>query len=796
MRKHLILLTLLLSWVWSSCDKSEDSGKIEEPAFTLEVLGKKNPESLKIGSASYTKELTIKSNVKWAVEKPETDTWLTISPESGEGNGLITLTAEENELTTLRESELTFYARDKKTYTLTIRQEPVGFYMVVEPKMPSIPALGGDVVLTVTTNVSSWTYTIKGDNSSWLTEKSKDATSITFTASKNTLESEQTATVEFTTPADASIKQVVTVTQVAKPAEASNLILDVVFNSDGTAKDVSPMKLTVQELKGPTLMTYYNDGYGCNVARFNQTAGAGGLNNGFYRVDYQNNQKFKDALADGHTLETLFMYDSEFVNTEVKMFSSMQGGGTGFLLSIKDGRKGDLTFLPNVSTTGGSTWTWNHSGVVLERGKYYHVVGVWNKETQKASIYVNGELKGTVDAKGSFIFPSPDSFHWFGIGGDPSGATTADGAWKGDVVLARIYDDPLSADDVTQLWDKVKDKQSQNTIQISDILFLPGFEVKAGSKYRIAGKGYQAGDKVRLETLTADRKTYTCDATVTDSYIDAIIPADFTTGEYKMVLVRGTAMCPLGVATLTLSDNPTGLIIPKVIAHRGYFTSPAKASQNSIASFKEAQTLGVYGSETDFYITLDNVVVCNHDPIIGGKKIEDVNYAEIKDMTLGNGEKLPTLEVYLEQMKANPDMKLVLEIKVHGSNEKHDRIVKKVIEMVNSKGLTSQLDYISFSYYVCQQLVGKVPAGTAIGYLQGDKAPGSMDQGINCIDYPASALRNNPKWIKEAHAKGMTVNVWTINTVQEMAEFIGMGVDYITTDYPQNLKEIVTKLSE
>ena len=116
--------------------------------------------------------------------------------------------------------------------------------------------------------------------------------------------------------------------------------------------------------------------------------------------------------------------------------------------------------------------------------------------------------------------------------------------------------------------------------------------------------------------------------------------------------------------------------------------------------------------------------------------------------------------------------------------------------MVSEKGVGDQIDYIAFSYYVCQKLNQSIPSGTVIGYLNGDKDPQSMEDGINCIDYSMNSSRAHPEWIKNAHEKGMTVNVWTVNSPQEMLDFMAMGVDLITTDYPDQLKEIIAKFTE
>jgi glycerophosphoryl diester phosphodiesterase len=44
----------------------------------------------------------------------------------------------------------------------------------------------------------------------------------------------------------------------------------------------------------------------------------------------------------------------------------------------------------------------------------------------------------------------------------------------------------------------------------------------------------------------------------------------------------------------------------------------------------------------------------------------------------------------------------------------------------------------------------------------------------------------SPKMIEEAHALGMKVIPWTVNTTQEMNDLIEMGVDGIITDYPDS----------
>lgn len=48
-----------------------------------------------------------------------------------------------------------------------------------------------------------------------------------------------------------------------------------------------------------------------------------------------------------------------------------------------------------------------------------------------------------------------------------------------------------------------------------------------------------------------------------------------------------------------------------------------------------------------------------------------------------------------------------------------------------------------------------------------------------------------PELVKEAHALGLKVNVWTVNDQPTMEKMIDLGVDGITTDYPDRLRTVM-----
>lgn len=228
----------------------------------------------------------------------------------------------------------------------------------------------------------------------------------------------------------------------------------------------------------------------------------------------------------------------------------------------------------------------------------------------------------------------------------------------------------------------------------------------------------------------------------------------------------------------------------QVIAHRGFWKTEGSA-QNSIAALQKADEAKVYGSEFDVLMTVDGKIIVNHDNSIEGMVIAETPYKKLKNLTIKNGEKLPTLKKYLKKGK-KLDTQLILEIKPLPTKEMEDKATASIVKMVKRMNLEDRVEYISFSLNICEQLVKLTPT-SEIAYLNGDIAPYELKKkGINGIDYHHSVLlKKHPEWVDEAHQLGMKVNVWTVNKEEMMKELIKMEVDYITTDQPLEAQKLV-----
>ena len=245
-------------------------------------------------------------------------------------------------------------------------------------------------------------------------------------------------------------------------------------------------------------------------------------------------------------------------------------------------------------------------------------------------------------------------------------------------------------------------------------------------------------------------------------------------------------------AAMLLTGSTAVAAQPKVISHRGYWTAPNSA-QNSLASFTKADSVGVFGSEIDIWLTADDKLIVNHDRVYKGTDInmEKSTLKEITSIVLPNGENIPTLDAYLRLVAAKPDTRLILEMKSLSDLKREDLAAEKIVKALRKYNLLDRTDIIAFSINACLAFK-KLMSDGRIFYLNGDLAPRSIKKlGLTGIDYSMSVLRKNPKWVEQAHKEGLEVNVWTVDTEEDMRYFIDLGVDYITTDYPERLQALL-----
>ena len=137
---------------------------------------------------------------------------------------------------------------------------------------------------------------------------------------------------------------------------------------------------------------------------------------------------------------------------------------------------------------------------------------------------------------------------------------------------------------------------------------------------------------------------------------------------------------------------------------------------------------------------------------------------------------------------------MIFEVKPH-RNAKRDALISELsVELVNTLGLASRTDYISFSKDACKRLHELAP-DAKVAYLNGDLSPEQIkEMGLTGIDYNIGIFDKHPDWPLEANKLGLEVNVWTVDGEEGLSRFAQMpGIDVITTNDPEILLKIINK---
>lgn len=233
-----------------------------------------------------------------------------------------------------------------------------------------------------------------------------------------------------------------------------------------------------------------------------------------------------------------------------------------------------------------------------------------------------------------------------------------------------------------------------------------------------------------------------------------------------------------------------------VVAHRSAWKT-MDIPQNSIEGLQRAMELGCYAAEIDIHITKDNVPVVNHDHDFMGIPIETSNYEDLLAEKLPNGEHIPTLEEYIIETLKHPRMKLWVDIKNSRVSKARTvdigaysaRIVKKL-------GAEDRIEFIGPNFDALVKVLMELPNGRAL-YIGSDKEPEVLKElGFVGVDLGYKRFAAGEYSVKEAQAAGLTVGSYTVDSAEEMREQLEAGVDYITTNEPELLFEVVEEMKK
>jgi glycerophosphoryl diester phosphodiesterase len=283
---------------------------------------------------------------------------------------------------------------------------------------------------------------------------------------------------------------------------------------------------------------------------------------------------------------------------------------------------------------------------------------------------------------------------------------------------------------------------------------------------------------------------------------------------------------------------------PLIIAHRG---GAGLAPENTIAAFKNAITFNIDGLEMDVHLSSDGRVIVHHDYALkpeltrtetgqwlkgDSPLLKLLSYNQLYKYDIGrpkphtayiekhpqiipsDGEHIPLLEEVIHLVKNRKKIQLWIELKtspIHEESCDHTMLADKVMDLIQKHKIAKQIVLLSFDWRGLIYVKSKAPT-IQLAFLT--DAPFSENSNIS--SFPSPWLANqDPKhfgnsipkaistnhgniWdgehiqltqqnIDEAHSLGLKVMAWTVNEITEMKRLGEMGVDGITTDYPDRV---------
>ena len=241
---------------------------------------------------------------------------------------------------------------------------------------------------------------------------------------------------------------------------------------------------------------------------------------------------------------------------------------------------------------------------------------------------------------------------------------------------------------------------------------------------------------------------------------------------------------------------------PLIIAHRG---ASEQAPENTLEAFSMAVQMQADGIETDVYLTRDGKIVLNHDIRLertsnAQGRISEYDLQELRQFDFGyhfygerRGIRIPTLEETLDLLKPTGLM-LNLEIK-DGSPE----LPGMLLRLAREFGMTERILYSSFHHLQLQRIRQADP-DARIGVLYGMKelplvnaAQYASLMGASALHPRASLMKLFPTLVEEAHALGLAVNPYTVDSEADAVELTARGCDALITNRPDVVRRSINQ---
>jgi len=219
------------------------------------------------------------------------------------------------------------------------------------------------------------------------------------------------------------------------------------------------------------------------------------------------------------------------------------------------------------------------------------------------------------------------------------------------------------------------------------------------------------------------------------------------------------------------------------IGHRG---AAGYEPENTLLSFQKAIDLEVDMIEFDVQLCKSGEVVIFHDDSLerttnGVGLVNETSLVELQKLDAGKGQKIPTLTEIFETIGSQ--VKMNVELKGSATAKPVSQIIRQFVD----GGKIRQEDILVSSFMIDELLiVRKLFPDLKIAPLF-YKLPEYFSEIVSKLQ--AWSINVNIKFltendVKQVHASGYKLYVYTVNKTEDKARMQAWGVDGIFTDFP------------
>ncbi|MEV6950659.1 glycerophosphodiester phosphodiesterase family protein [Streptomyces sp. NPDC051183] len=216
------------------------------------------------------------------------------------------------------------------------------------------------------------------------------------------------------------------------------------------------------------------------------------------------------------------------------------------------------------------------------------------------------------------------------------------------------------------------------------------------------------------------------------------------------------------------------------IGHRGVM---GVEPENTLRSFTRAERSGMDVIALDLRLSKDGALVVLHDAEVdrttdGSGAVADLTLAELRELDAGDGQHVPVLEEVLDAVRAP------LQVSVR------DRGTAGVLaEVLLSRDLTARVEVASPDDALLGAVARLVPGVRTA--LRADQSGSDADDIVaralaaHAETVALNIRRLTLETVESAHAAGLRVTGWTVNSLEQLRLARALELDGAATDFPE-----------